>query len=323
MTDDLGLNDYLKLVNTEIQIKQCQINDIKPNFFPMIAIIVGFIASSTITTEKSDITAFWFFLGILTIFFLSLNKFLVHRRLFISKNKNVIEEQKQYPIFTRLIRSYYYIPIYFPFLLGFVLIFLFGFFESFLFPLASSQISTVFKDFSPWIMALTLLVFILVEIYRKAIRMFKNKIGDEIVFFDWLTRHSIRLENITFTFGIYSILFFGALIQLTWRDLNVKNFGLELILIIILVGMWSIVIQMLNCSKVINIETKKLNYLNYIKERLLYADFRPDEIAQKFSLIYITKLESEPLFLFFSYYYYSLDRSLLEKLEPDLVEQFF
>jgi hypothetical protein len=216
---------------------------------------------------------------------------------------------------------YYYRPIFFPLLQGFLLIALFGFIESFLFPLASSQITLFFKDFSPLILGLSLGVLLLVEIYRKVKKMFKN-IGDEIVFSDWVTRHSVRLENISFTYGIYSVLFFGALIQLLWQDLSVKNFGLEFILIIIFVGMWGIVIQMLNCVRVIKIETQKLNYLNDLKEKIFYADLPKEEIEQKLSAVYISKLESESLFVFFTYYYYSLNEPLLEKLGSAPIENF-
>lgn len=245
---------------------------------------------------------------------------MIHRRLFITRNNDLIREQKEYPIFTRLLRKYY-AQIYFPLLEGFFLIAIFGFIESFLFPSASDQISTIFKDFLIWIVAFSFFLFLLIEIYRKLFKMIKNK-RDEIIFSEWLSRHSTWFENVTFTYGMYSVLLFGGIILLIWKDLDVKNFGFELILIIILVGMWSILIQMINCSKIVENETRKLIYLNDLKEKILYSDLSNDEINQKFSIINITKLESVPLFLFFSYYYYSFNKPLLEKFGSDSIEQF-
>jgi len=321
MPNNLELKDYLNIINAEIQIKQNQIESIKPNFYPLLAIFVGFIASSTITTVKSDITSFWFLLGLITITFLSINKYLVHRRMFILKNKGIIENQKVHPEYTRLIWRYFK-QTYFTLIEGFLLITLLGFFESFLFPSAFAQIGTLMKDFFVWIVLCSFLFWGLLEIYGRIIRKITHR-ENEIVFSDWLTKHSVRFENMSFTYGVYATLIFGSMIILFWKNLGLKNFGYELLLYFIFIGTWVIVIQMINLTNVVNEETHKLNFLNKLKVKVLFEEISAEKISKSIMMTNVTRLEKESLFLFFSYCYYCINQSLVDNLEPNDIKEFF
>ena len=125
------------------------------------------------------------------------------------------------------------------------------------------------------------------------------------------------------TYGMYATLLFGSIILIFWRDLGLKNFGYELILYIIFVGTWVIIIQMINLTNVVDIETHKFNFLNRLKFKVLFEDTSVEKISRLFMMTNITRLEKESLFLFFSYCYYSINKSVLDNLEQSDLEEFF
>jgi hypothetical protein len=178
------------------------------------------------------------------------------------------------------------------------------------------------KDFFIWIVLCSFILWGLLEIYSRIIRKITHR-ENEIVFSDRLTKHSVRFENISFLYGMYATIFFGSIILIFWKDLGLKNFGYELVLYIIFVGTWIIIIQMINLTNVVDIETHKFNFLNRLKFQILFEDISSEKISKSFMMTNITRLEKESLFLFFSYCYYSINKSVLDNLEQNDLKEFF
>jgi hypothetical protein len=241
--------------------------------------------------------------------------------MFILKNKEIIENQKENPAYTRLITKYFN-QTHYTLIEGFLLTSVLGFFESFLFPSAFAQIGTLMKDFFVWIVVCSLALWGLLEIYSWIVKKIIHR-ENEIVFSDWLTKNSIKFENISFTYGIYATMFFGSIILYVWKDFGLKNFGYELILYFIFVGTWIVVVQMFNLTNIVDIETHKFNFLNRLKFKILFEEISAEKISRSFMMTNITRLEKEPLFLFFSYFYYSINKSVLDNLEQNDLEEFF
>jgi len=240
--------------------------------------------------------------------------------LFILKNQEIIENQKNNPAFTKLLKKQYK-QIYAPLVLGFFLIVVFGIIESFLFPIAFVQVALIIKSYLYLFVSIFLLLVILPMTIDLVLRLLEKK-KNEVIFLVWLTRHSKKFENLTGRYGIYGIMFFASIILLFWKDLGLKDFPYEFILYVIFIGMWIILIQMLNLTNVVKVESDKLNHLNQLKLKILFGEISAEKFSKTLMLTNITKLERESFFLFFNYCYYSLNKQLLDKLDPKDFHEF-
>jgi len=327
----LSDKELLSLLETEIQIQYAKLSEMKTSPFDTVLLFLGVTISIAITSLAQEIGLSWFLLGLIILILLSIHYFVIFRKQFILGNDKIlklIDKSKNFLINRLLFKTFK--GIKFPILIGFCISMVAGLISIFTLPTAYTQFKNFFEGLQQEYGIVIAVILLLIVVgffiydaisYYRAEKKRKGSKEPILSFNTTLTNQSDRIKYTSINYILVSVIIFPSL-YMVFPDLSPKNFGLEVLMLIIFLFIGVFSIQLVNNQISYEIEFAILKFLKSIKNQLLFSKRPIYEIAELFTSSKIIKIHQSDFFQFFSFYYYSLDRELIEKTDKRFLKEF-